>query len=400
MRQADHGALKRGVPANGLIGNSLASMSFDQEFRAKPGQEKIMRRRFARMIAGLAAATVLAISPANAQQSVPQTTTIAPLVDHHVHLGSAALSDQVDEMQKLDPSAFEHLSKDIFSRPTPADAIHILDEAGVKRAVLISTAYFFMLTPDPAEAARKMREENRFIVDTALSSNGRLIAFIAVNPLAANAREELKYWAGKPGVSGIKLHLGAAGFKASSPEQVAKLATFFTAAQEAHLPLLVHLRGGGAFPKAEVETFIDKVLSQAGDLPVQIAHGGGYAGADPATIGSLEAFDEAIARKAPGTKNLVFDISGVVLPEETAKALGSSDEQLKTFVGLMRKIGIERFVIGSDWPAIGRIAPYFALMREKLPVTDAEWAQLCNNLAPYLKATVASPSQTNLPSSH
>ena len=149
---------------------------------------------------------------------------------------------------------------------------------------------------------------------------------------------------------------------------------------------MVHLRGGGPFPKAEVETFIDKVLSQAGDLPVQIAHGGGYGGADQATINSLTAFGEAIARKAPGTKQLVFDISGLVLPDETAKALGSSDTQLKLFVDEMRRIGLNRFVVGSDWPAIGPVGPYYALMRAKLPVTEAEWARLRRNEAPYLRA--------------
>ena len=344
------------------------------------------KRRIAGMITGLVGAMTMLTSPVNAQQSVPQAAAIAPLVDHHVHLGSAALSDQMEEMQKQDPSTFAMLSKDIFSRPTPADALHILDEAGVQRAVLISTAYFFMPPGElPEAAARKAREENRFIVDSALASKGRFIAFVAINPFASNARDEFEYWAGKPGVSGIKLHLGAAGFKASSPEQVAKLAEFFGAANKAKLPLLVHLRGGGSFTKADVETFIDKVLLQAGDTPVQIAHGGGYAGADPATIESLLAFGEAIERKAPGTRNLVIDISGVVLPDATAEVLGSSDEQLKAFVDVMRKIGLDRFVIGSDWPAIGRIAPYFALMREKLPVTDAEWAQLCSNVAPYLK---------------
>lgn len=74
----------------------------------------------------------------------------------------------------------------------------------------------------------------------------------------------------------------------------------------------------------------------------------------------------------------------MVLPNETAKALGSSDAQLEAFVKLMRKIGLDRFVIGSDWPALGPIAPYYALMRRKLPVTDAEWAKLCTNEAPYL----------------
>ena len=88
-------------------------------------------------------------------------------------------------MQKQDPTIFELLSNDIFSRPTPADAIRILEEAGVRRAVLLSTAYFFMPTetlPDAADAAGKMRAENQSIVDSALSSNDRLIAFVAINP--------------------------------------------------------------------------------------------------------------------------------------------------------------------------------------------------------------------------
>ena len=336
----------------------------------------------------LAAAFALTASPAGAQPAVTNAKIVAPVTDHHVHLGTPALADEMDEINKLDPTAFQFLSPDIFTRPTPADALRILDEAGVKRAVILSTAYMFMPSgdlPNAAEAARAMRAENRFIVDTALASHGRFIAFVAINPFAANAWAEFAYWKGRRGVSGIKLHLGAAGFHASSPEQVAILGKFFADARKAKLPLVVHLRGGGPFPNSDVEIFIDEVLSQAGDLPVQIAHGGGYAGADPATIDSLTAFGDAIARKAPGTRNLVFDISGVALPEETAKALGTSDAQLKIFVNLMRRIGLDRFVIGSDWPALGRIAPYFALIREKLPFTDAEWVQLCRNEAPYMR---------------
>lgn len=312
----------------------------------------------------------------------------APLVDHHIHLGSDELKQKMEEMLKADPTAFEHLSEDIFKKKTPADVIRNLDEAGVKRAVLLSTAYWFMLpgqAATPAEAARKMRAENRFNVEAALASHGRIIAFVSVNPFAPNAKEEIRYWKDKPGVSGLKLHLGAAGFSASSPEQVAQLAGIFSLARKANLPIVAHLRGGGSFTKADVNIFIDKVLSKAGNLPVQIAHGGGYAGADPATIVSLEAFGAAINRNAPGTRHLIFDISGVVLPDETAAALGSSDAQLAQFVADMRQIGLDRFVIGSDWPALGPIAPYFELMRRKLQLSDAEWKALCNNVAPYLK---------------
>jgi len=354
----------------------MKSMKYGARYRA---------RRSGLIAAGLLLAIAM---PASAVASGGEAVTKAPLVDHHMHLGSPALAHQMDEMQKADPNAFEHLSDEIFKKPVAADAIRNLDAAGVKRGVLLSTGYWFMLpgqAKDPADAARKLRAENRFNVKTALASKGRLIAFIAVNPLEANAREEILYWKGKRGVSGLKLHLGAAGFHAESPEQVETLAAIFVLARQAGLPIIVHLRGGGAFTKADVNIFIEKVLAKAGDLPVQIAHGGGYAGADPATIGSIEAFGAAIARHAPGTRNLVFDISGVVMPEETAKELGSSDAQLALFVAAMRRIGLDRFVIGSDWPALGPIAPYFQLMRAKLGLNDAEWAALCDNVAPYLR---------------
>lgn len=297
------------------------------------------------------------------------------------------MSDFIERVREQSPKAFEHLSEDIFSRPSVADAMHLLGEAGIKQAVVVSTAYMFVDsgTERNPEGERLMREENQFTVDTALALKGRIKAFIAVNPLAPNAQEEFAYWAGKPGVTGVKLHLGSAGFDADNPEQVAMLAAFFADARKAKMPLIAHLRGGGDYGAEAVNIFIDKILSQAGDLPIQIAHGGGYAGADPATIAALGAFGDAIARKAPGTKNLVFDISGVVLPEPTATALGTNAVQLAAFVALMRKIGLDRFVIGSDWPAIGNPKIYFDLMRAKLPITAAEWARLCHNRAPYLR---------------
>lgn len=316
-----------------------------------------------------------------------EAAQVAPTVDHHIHLGSPALQDYVEKINKLDPTAFEHLSPDIFSRPTAATATQILDEAGVKRAVLLSSGYLFLTGGKIANAAteaRELHDENRFVVDTALASRGRFLAFVAINPFEPEAGEELAYWKAQPGVSGVKLHLGAAGFHGNSPKQLAQLADFFAAARAANMPLVVHLRGGGPFPKSEVEAFISRLLAQAGDLPVQIAHGGGYGGADAATIDSLTAFGDAIARKAPGTKNLIFDLSGVVMPETDAKALGSNDAQLKKFVAEMRRIGLNRFVMGSDWPAIGRIGPYYALMRKKLPVTEGEWERLCKNEAAYV----------------
>lgn len=76
---------------------------------------------------------------------------------------------------------------------------------------------------------------------------------------------------------------------------MAKLAKFFAEARAAHLPLVVHLRGGGSFLKAEVETFIEKVLSQAGDLPVQIAPQ--RAGARPPCIAARRLSGDRVRRR-------------------------------------------------------------------------------------------------------
>lgn len=354
----------------------------------RPGQPA--RRHARALFTGFAALAVIATSGCADQirtAGQAQESAVTPLVDHHVHIASMLVSDHIERVRKQSPNAFEHLSEDIFSRPTVADALRLLSEAGVKQAVVVSTAYMFVQSGsarDP-EGERLMREENKFAVATALASNGRLKAFVAVNPLAANAHDEFAYWAGKPGVSGLKLHLGGAGFSANNPEHVATLAAFFASARKANLPLVVHFRGGSDYSVSAVNIFIAKVLSQAGNLPVQMAHGGGYAGADPATIAVLGAYADAIARRAPGTKNLVFDLSGMVLPDPAAAALGTNDGQLKAFVALMRKIGLGRFVIGSDWPATGNPKAYFALMHARLPVTPTEWAQLCQNRASYLR---------------
>ncbi|MEA3540400.1 MAG: amidohydrolase family protein [Pseudomonadota bacterium] len=319
----------------------------------------------------------------------------APRADHHMHIQSALITDWLDEIQKAMPGAFEGLSGDIFKIRTGSDAVQELDRAGIRRGVLLSAGYMFGFSAvplAPEEMARRMRAENRFNVDQALASNGRLVAFVGINPFLDNALGELEYWAHQPGASGVKLHLGNSGLDLGKPDQVKTLAAFVAAASKARMPLVVHLRGAAPFTNANISTFIDTVLSEAGDLPVQIAHGGSFGGIDAATLEALRLYGEAIERKAPGTANLVLDISAVA-PLDLSKLPGvpkdsiesrTADEWRAAYVAQMRKIGLDRFVLASDWPALTPPAEYFAAERKALPVTDAEWAVLCENVAPYL----------------
>lgn len=330
----------------------------------------------------LAAALIGAGAPAHARKS----EAVAPLVDHHIHIQSAAVSDLMHKTIEKNPKSIEGISKDVLEPRTGEDAVRQLDRAGIKQGVLLSTGYMFaspMLQVEPAEAARLMHEENQYNVDAARASHGRLIAFVGINPLAANAAAELAYWSKQPDAAGIKLHLGNSQFDYASTEQMEKLATFVRAASAAKMPLVIHSRSSSGFTPENIRRFIDTVVSQAGDIPVQIAHGGGYGGVDQATVDALAIYGEAIARKAPGTQHLVFDISAVAQFD-----LGESPDNrrryIQDYVALMRKIGLDRFVLGSDWPGLHPPAEYFAIEKAELPVNSLEWQRLCRNRAPYL----------------
>ncbi len=333
-------------------------------------------------------ATAMALAAPQALAASP-----VPLADHHMHIRSSVVTEHLREMRKKSSALLGGVSDDILKPATGEDAISELDRAGIRQGLLLSTAYmfgFYKLAYSGEELVEKTRAENRFNVDAALASKGRLIAFIGVNPLAANALDELAYWTRQPGASGVKLHLGNSGFDATDPAQVEKLAAFVAAASKANMPLVIHTRGGAVFNRSTVETLIDEVISQAGDLPIQIAHGGGYAGIDGATLDSLSAYGDAIARKAPGTRNLLFDLA-VVANFDSTQLPGNKDEartpdELKlAYVAEMRRVGLDRFVLASDWPGTSAPAEYFAAEQKALPVTSIEWAQLCKNLAPWFR---------------
>jgi hypothetical protein len=60
---------------------------------------------------------------------------------------------------------------------------------------------------------------------------------------------------------------------------------------------------------------------------------------------------------------------------------------MQRMVELMRKIGVERMVYGSDPAAFGRPAPRegWAEFRRVMPLSDEEVRLIANNVAPYLR---------------
>jgi hypothetical protein len=126
-------------------------------------------------------------------------------------------------------------------------------------------------------------------------------------------------------------------------------------------------------------------------VPVQIAHGSGWGGLDDQTISSLSAFSQAVAAHRPGTERLTFDLALVVINEHTDVS------KAQRFVDLMRKIGIERFAMGSDWPGVYTPGQYAHLVERELPLKPEEWHAILAHRADY-NAKLSASSELDKPS--
>lgn len=306
----------------------------------------------------------------------------APAADHHLHIQGPEVTVQINKAAAEAPERFERLNQDLLKTRTLPDVLKTLDEAGIRQGVLLSEAYMFasrFSTLPPAEAARLTRIENADTVAAAQASGGRLLAFVGINPLSDFAMDELRYWACRPGVTGIKVQLGNAGFDPRSPDQVARLARIFAFARDNRLAIVAHVRSEADYPVSDVDTFIDRILPFAGNTPVQIAHGGGSGRLDAAAVAAISRYADAIRLKRPGTRNLVFDVALIVVDEKTDPALTSA------YAAKMREIGMKRFVFGSDWPTLYSPSQYSDVLQSKLSLTRREWAGLLGNRAPYFR---------------
>lgn len=328
------------------------------------------------------------VLPGASEGRRPGERPLPPAVaDHHLHIQSPAITVELKRRIALAPEQFVIFSPALLETRTGQDALDVLDAAGIERGVLLSMAYMFAsprATIAAADAPALTRAENTWNVEAARASAGRLQAFVSVNPFADFALDELRHWAPAEGVSGLKLHLGNSDFDWRSDDDVAHLAGVFAAARDMALPVLVHVRGGGDYSPLETRRFIDEVLVHADENCVQVAHGGGGGGLDEATVQALAMYAEAIDRQAAGTRRMVFDLAAVLVRDSADPA---TQLLLKRFAQLVRHIGLERFVMASDWPSVFAPAEHNALVEAQIPLTADEWQVILNNRAPYLGKT-------------
>jgi predicted TIM-barrel fold metal-dependent hydrolase len=299
--------------------------------------------------------------------------------DHHMHLRSQAIYDATAALCTRFGKAACQLPDARHATLGAADAIAALDEAHVAKGVVLSMAYLFgspYLSNEHYDVARLTRAENEYVAEEVGRAHGRLIGFFSVDPMDPSAPDEVRYWLSDGRLKGLKLHFTSSAVDFNNPTQVQRIAAVVELAGEHHLPMVIHLRSAPDFGARETEVFIRDILPRARQSTVQIAHAGGWSGTDQAMFDALEAFATHLVRNDPATRHVLFDLSGVVTSETTA-------EQARALAALMRKIGLTRFVMGSDYD-FGTPRATDDLARAKLPLSALEWQRMVHNCAPWL----------------
>jgi len=297
-----------------------------------------------------------------------------PSGDHHQHLFSPAMVALLDTTKAMQPV-------------TARDVVALLDSAGIRKAVVLSTAYIYGSPSRTVEDEyAKVRTENDWTAEQAAQFPDRLVAFCGVNPLEDYALDELARCARDPRLrGGVKLHFGNSDVRLEDPGHVEQLRRFFQAANDHRMAIVVHTRASISkkrpYGAVQARAFLEQLLPAAPDVPVQVAHlassGPGYD--DPPAHEVIAVLAEAVEKGDPRTRRLLFDAATNV-----SRDTSTANEAL--VAKLIRQVGPDRILYGSD-AAVGenpRPREGWALFR-RLPLTDREFETIAGNVPPYLR---------------
>jgi predicted TIM-barrel fold metal-dependent hydrolase len=294
-----------------------------------------------------------------------------PLVDHHQHLFSPATV-------KLSSGA-EALSA--------ADLVAVLDASGIRQAVVLSLAYQFGNPNKPAvqDEYAQVKAENDWTSEQVARFPERLRAFCSLNPLKDYALEELARCAQDPQLHfGLKLHFGNSDVDLKNPQHIQRLRRIVHLANDSRMAIVIHMRPSVTrnrpYGAAQARAFLDEILPEAPDVPVQIAHltgAGGYD--DPGIDEALGIFVDAINLRDVRMAHVYFDVSGIA-------GYGLWMEKRTLIASRIRQVGVDRILYGTDGSGHGNLGPkeaWAAFLR--LPLSAAEFRKIEHNVAPYMR---------------
>ncbi|MDR9364217.1 MAG: amidohydrolase family protein [Balneolaceae bacterium] len=315
---------------------------------------------------------------------------LKPTADHHIHIRSEASS-----------KALVTLQKELTGREIPLlvltgsdQVIKMLDEAEIEHGVLLSVAYFFA-APDvdfPNEY-EKVKQENNYISNQAAKYPNRLAAFCIWNPLSDYAQEEIRRCSKLPQVAGLKLHLANSDVDLRKKDHVQKLSTIFQLTEKLDIAIVIYLfTRNQDYGKMDASIFVNKVLDNAPNLNVQIAHLGGAGAFNETTSEIIKYFDRASSEK-PNIldEDVLFDISATVSNPEAALTRGDTSrtmdirENNKTLAQKLELLDSNRLLFGTDWIALSRKPADYSALLKSMPIQSSMLEEIFKNEAPYFK---------------
>lgn len=264
---------------------------------------------------------------------------------------------------------------------TPELLVKHLDASGIKRAIVLSTAYWYgsAFSKPPENEYAKVRAENDWVSEQVARFPDRLVGFCSFNPLKGYALEELERCTKNPRFRGLKLHFGNSGVDVTNPQHADKIRAVFAAANEKRFPIVVHLWLVGKYGREHSQALLDRVLPSAPDIHIQIAHmaasGPGYHSDD-----AMEVFANAAEAGDPRMKNIYFDVASMVTRELPAATLELVAKRLRQ-VGMNRVLWATDRVGASD----DRSRDWDWTAFRRLPLTEEEFRTIARNVAPHMR---------------
>ena len=233
---------------------------------------------------------------------------------------------------------------------TVEELLPIMEKAGISKSVMVNMlplaemqkAAIEKLPDNMSDSERKdvleeidirmigrLERRNSWTCDVARENPG-LIPFINLDPLQdeVSITDELMDRVSNHGAKGIKLHPGSQWFYPND----ARLWPAYRTAQENGVPVVFHAgQFAGPIPYSQPKNFVD-VLDSFPDMTLVMAHiGSGY---------QHEALE--MSKTYP---NLQFDCSAII-----SHTTPDSELTEQRLTALIKEIGVERVMFGSDFP--------------------------------------------------
>lgn len=216
-----------------------------------------------------------------------------------------------------------------------------LDSIDLKRGIVLSQAYFKGVTK------AKARKENHYVAQETKQYSTYLAGACALNPMVPWVMEELLN-CHKDELKLIKLHTVAAGMDLRIGKELNHLKTILEEAQKLNKTVLIH----GNFTKPNEAEILLRTLEQYPKLNIIIGH---LLGKDYELLAGFH------------HPQYFVEISG-------APFAAKKSEEKEKLVGLMRRVGMEKFIFGSDWPVFHPAEMLKSL--KKLPLNTVELDQI------------------------